>query len=184
MRYDLCRKRDLPVGSDIVAEKAPASASSGTGSNCRGAADRKRTPAPCSPSDAALKTIADAASPIGALVAERPTDRRQRDAPKSEWPRDIGDQRRAGMDAHEMMLCGACRRHTASSLSRFRAGRALVCRSRRGSLLGAEAARNRGKSITVTEAGVPASGDFKIAAVGAGAIDIPFVTSSTVGGKG
>ena len=82
---------------------------------------------------------------------------------------------RAGSDAA---------RPTGTGCATTSAGRALVCRSRRGSLLGAEAARNRGKSITVTEAGVPASGDFKIAAVGAGAIDIPFVTSSTVGGKG
>ena len=79
MRCDLCRKRGLPVGAGVA--KAPASTSSGTGSNRRGAAGRKRALTPCSPSDTASKTCVGPASSMEVL------SRRSRMAKKMERTR-------------------------------------------------------------------------------------------------
>ena len=67
MRCDLCRARGLQAGSGVA--EASASTSSGTGSNNRDDAGRKRTPTPCSPSNAASKTAAGPKSPIGECPA-------------------------------------------------------------------------------------------------------------------
>ena len=80
MRYDLYRARGLQVGSGVV--KAPASASSGTGSNNRGAAGRKRAPTPCSPSNTASKTTTGPKSSIGGIAAPRLPDQKTWDAPQ------------------------------------------------------------------------------------------------------
>ena len=63
MRYDVYRKRGLPVGSGVV--ESACSGSSEAGSSGRDATGRRRAPTPCSPSNAASTTPAGPTSSIG-----------------------------------------------------------------------------------------------------------------------
>ena len=67
--------------SDPTSWKAPASRSSGAASSGRGAAGRKRAPTPCSPPNAASKTIARPTSSTGGSVSAQPPDQRKWDTP-------------------------------------------------------------------------------------------------------
>ena len=75
------RTRIRPGGSagcrsEPASWKTPASRSSGAGSSGRGAVGRKRTPTPCSPPNAASKTIAEPTSSIGRPIASQPIEQR------------------------------------------------------------------------------------------------------------
>ena len=78
MRCDLCRKRELPVGSGVVENACKHIV--GNRFKKSGSAGRKRAPTPCSPPYAASKTCVGPTSSIGGLAAPQPPDQKW-DAP-------------------------------------------------------------------------------------------------------
>ena len=72
MVYDLCGKRGLPVGPDVV--KALASKSSAADSTELGAIGRRREPTPCPPSNAASRTTVAPTSSVGGTAALQPLE--------------------------------------------------------------------------------------------------------------
>ena len=79
-RYDFCQERGLPAGSDVV--ESACKQIIGRRFKRAGAAGRKRASTPCSPPNAASKTIAGPTSSIGGPVSAQPPDQRKWDAPR------------------------------------------------------------------------------------------------------